>query len=80
MINVKSGGRTRLAGVAAALFLLGFFLFTSSLIEQIPIATLVGVMFIVVVGTLALHSITNLRKVPRVDALVIVTVTFVTVL
>ncbi|MEL0025308.1 MAG: SulP family inorganic anion transporter, partial [Alphaproteobacteria bacterium] len=47
MINVKSGGRTRLAGIAAALFLLAFILFTAPLIEQIPIAALVGVMFMV---------------------------------
>ena len=79
MINVKSGGRTRLAGVAAALFLLAFILFTSPLIEQIPIAALVGVMFMVVIGTFAWHSITTLRKVPRSDALVILTVTAVTV-
>ncbi|MEX0504290.1 SulP family inorganic anion transporter [Alphaproteobacteria bacterium LSUCC0719] len=79
MINVKSGGRTRIAGVAAALFLLGFILFTASLIEQIPIAALVGVMFMVVIGTFAWHSITTLRKVPRADALVILTVTAVTV-
>lgn len=74
MINVKPGGRTRPADVAAALFLLGFILFTFSLIKQIPIAALVGVMFMVVVGTFAWHSITTLRKVPRADALVIVTV------
>ncbi len=79
MINVKSGGRTRIAGIAAAMFLLGFILFTASLIEQIPIAALVGVMFMVVIGTFAWHSIATLRKVPRADALVIVTVTAVTV-
>ena len=80
MINVKSGGRTRIAGIAAALFLLGFILFAASLIEQIPIAALVGVMFMVVIGTFAWHSITTLRKVPRADALVILTVTAVTVI
>ncbi|KZZ52024.1 sodium-independent anion transporter, partial [Oleiphilus sp. HI0122] len=51
MINVNSGGRGRLSGLSAALFLLCFILFTSSLIEQIPVAALVGVMFIVVIGT-----------------------------
>ena len=80
MINVKSGGRTRLAGISAALFLLSFILFASPLIEQIPIAALVGVMFMVVIGTFAWHSITIMRKVPLSDALVIVTVTIVTVL
>lgn len=80
MINVKSGGRTRIAGISAALFLLSFILFASPLIEQIPIAALVGVMFMVVIGTFAWHSISTIRKVPRSDALVIVTVTFVTVI
>lgn len=79
MINVKSGGRTRVAGVVAALFLLCFILFASSLIEQIPLAALVGVMFMVVIGTFAWNSLRILRKVPRTDAFVTVLVTIVTV-
>ena len=79
MINVKSGGRTRVAGVAAALFLLIFILFAAPLIEQIPLAALVGVMFMVVIGTFAWNSLRILRKVPLSDALVIVLVTVVTV-
>ena len=79
MINVKSGGRTRIAGVAAALFLLAFILFASGLIEQIPLAALVGVMFMVVIGTFAWNSLTILRKVPRTDAFVTILVTIVTV-
>ena len=80
MINVKSGGRTRIAGITAALFLLSFILFASPLIEQIPIAALVGVMFMVVIGTFAWHSLTIIRKVPLADALVVVVVTAVTVI
>jgi len=80
MINVKSGGRTRIAGIAAALFLLSFILFAASAIEQIPIAALVGVMFMVVIGTFAWNSIRTLLKVPRADALVVIVVTFVTVI
>ncbi|MCO4848125.1 MAG: SulP family inorganic anion transporter [Yoonia sp.] len=80
MINVKSGGRTRLAGIAAALFLLVFILFASGLIEQIPLAALVGVMFMVVIGTFAWNSLTIFRKVPMMDAFVIVLVTIVTVM
>ena len=80
MINVKSGARTRLSGIMAALFLLSFILFTSSAIEQIPIAALIGVMFMVVIGTFAWNSIRTLFKVPRSDALVVVVVTFVTVI
>ncbi|MEM0900198.1 MAG: SulP family inorganic anion transporter [Pseudomonadota bacterium] len=80
MINVKSGGRTRLSGISAALFLLAFILVASPLIEQIPLAALVGVMFMVVIGTFAWNSLTIMRKIPRVDAFVIVLVTVVTVL
>ena len=80
MINVKSGGRTCIAGITAALFLLSFILFASPLIEQIPIAALVGVMFMVVIGTFAWHSPTIIRKVPLADALVAVVVTAVTVI
>ncbi len=80
MINVKSGARTRVAGVAAALFLLIFILFASPLIELIPLAALVGVMFMVVIGTFAWNSLTILRKVPLTDAFVILLVTVVTVM
>ena len=80
MINVKSGGRTRIAGIAAALFLLSFILFASPLIEQIPLAALVGVMFMVVIGTFAWNSLTILRRVPLTDAFVTILVTIVTVM
>ncbi len=80
MINVSAGARTRIAGVAAALFLLCFILFAAPAIEQIPLAALVGVMFMVVIGTFAWNSLKILFKVPRIDAFVIVLVTVVTVL
>jgi len=80
MINVNSGGRTRISGISAALFLLAFILFASGLIEMIPVAALVGVMFMVVIGTFAWNSISTLFKVPRADALVIIVVTIVTVI
>ncbi|MCF6292631.1 MAG: SulP family inorganic anion transporter [Robiginitomaculum sp.] len=79
VINVKSGGRTRLSALAAALFLLAFILFGYRLIEQIPLAALVGVMFMVVIGTFAWHSFTIMRKIPLHDAFVIILVTGVTV-
>ncbi|SDJ92796.1 sulfate permease, SulP family [Aliiruegeria lutimaris] len=80
MINVKSGGRTRLSGISAALFLLAFIVVAAPLIEQIPLAALVGVMFMVVIGTFAWKSLTIMRKVPLTDAVVIVLVTVVTVM
>ncbi|MEE4193168.1 MAG: SulP family inorganic anion transporter [Halieaceae bacterium] len=79
MINVNSGGRGRLSGISAALFLLLFILVASPLIEQIPMAALIGVMFIVVIGTFEWSSFRVIRKVPRSDALVLVLVSAVTV-
>ena len=79
MINVKSGGRSRISGIVAALFLLCFILFTGPAIELIPIAALTGVMFMVVIGTFAWSSLKSLMIVPRADALVTIVVTCVTV-
>lgn len=79
MINVNSGGRGRLSGIVAALMLLSFILFLSPLIEQVPIAALVGVMFMVVIGTFAWTSFRILHKIPRADAFVLVLVSGVTV-
>ncbi len=79
MINVNSGGRGRLSGIAAAVFLGIFILVASSLIEQIPIAALVGVMFIVVIGTFEWSSFRIIRRVPKEDAFVLITVSAVTV-
>lgn len=79
MINVKSGGKTRLSGISAALFLLLFILVGSPIIAQIPLAALVGVMFMVVIGTFAWNSLRIMTKIPLTDAAVIVIVTAVTV-
>ena len=79
MININSGGRGRLSGITAAVFLLLFILFASSLIEMIPVAALVGVMFIVVIGTFEWASLRMMGKIPKSDAFVIVLVSGVTV-
>lgn len=79
MINVKSGGRTRLSALSAALFLLAFILIGSQWIEMIPLAALVGVMFMVVIGTFAWNSLRIMSKIPWTDAFVILLVTGVTV-
>ena len=80
IINIKSGGRGRLSGITAAIALLGFILFGASYIEQVPIAALVGVMFMVVFGTFAWSSFQVWNKVPKSDVLVIVLVTALTVI
>ena len=79
MINVNSGGRQRLSGISAALFLLCFILFASSLIEIIPMAALVGVMFMVVLGTFEWSSLRIMGKIPYTDAFVLILVSGVTV-
>ena len=79
IINIKSGGRGRLSGIVAGLALLMFILFTSDYIEMVPIAALVGVMFMVVVGTFAWSTFKIVNKIPLTDLLVIAVVTFVTV-
>ena len=80
IINIKSGGRGRLSGITAALALLGFILFGANYIEQVPIAALVGVMFMVVFGTFAWNSFRIWNKVPKSDMIVIVLVTSLTVI
>jgi len=80
IINIKSGGRGRLSGVVAALSLLCFILFASAYIEMIPIAALVGVMFMVVIGTFAWNTFKIWNKIPVADVLVIILVTVLTVI
>ncbi|WP_046743577.1 SulP family inorganic anion transporter [Kordia zhangzhouensis] len=79
IINIKGGGRGRLSGIVAAIALLCFILFASGLIEQVPIAALVGVMFMVVIGTFAWSSFRILHKIPVSDAVVLVAVSLITV-
>jgi len=79
MINIKSGARWRLSGAIAAILLLAYILFASSLIERIPIAALVGVMFVVVIGTFSWSSLRIIRKIPVSDAFVMILVSAVTV-
>ena len=79
MINISSGGLRNLSGIAAALFLLSFILFANQWIEMIPIAALVGIMFMVVIGTFEWGSFNLLNKIPREDSFVGILVAVVTV-
>ena len=80
LINVNSGGRGRLSGITAAVCLLTFVLFLAPWIEQIPMAALVGVMFMVVIGTFEWASLKMFRRMPLADMLVMVLVAGYTVL
>jgi sulfate permease, SulP family len=79
MININSGGRGRTSGISAALFLFGFIIFAPALIEVIPIAALIGVMFMVVIATFEWSSLRLFGRVPKSDILVIIVVSAVTV-
>jgi SulP family sulfate permease len=79
LINVNSGGRNRLSGIVAALLLLAFILFLGPWIGMIPMAALVGVMFMVVIGTFEWASIKMFKRMPKADMLVMVTVVLITV-
>lgn len=80
IINIKSGGRGRLSGVVAAVSLLMFVMFASPVINVIPLAALVGVMFMVVIGTFEWETLKLIRrKIPAKDIFVILAVTVITV-
>ena len=80
MINMSSGGRHRLSGVFSGFCILMFILFASHLIELIPVAALVGVMFVIALGTFEWSSFRIIRKIPKGDAAVLVLVSIITVL
>ena len=80
VININAGGRGRLSGIIMAVTLLTFILFTDKLIEQVPIAALIGVMFMMVIETFAWSSFRILKKIPKSDAFVLITVSAVTVI
>ncbi|MBL4939143.1 MAG: SulP family inorganic anion transporter [Lutibacter sp.] len=80
IININGGGRGRLSGIVAAVLLLLFILFGSSYIEQIPIGALVGVMFMVVIGTFAWSSFRIIKKIPKADLFVLILVSALTVI
>ena len=78
LINTSSGARARLSGITAAIMLLVFIMFGSSLIEQLPMAALVGLMFMVALGTFEWASFKTFRKMPNSDVIVMVLVTLIT--
>jgi len=79
MINIWNGGRWRFSWISAALFLILLIVFATAYISIIPLAALVGLMFMVVIWTFAWPTFKMLPKIPRSDAFVLVTVTIITV-
>jgi SulP family sulfate permease len=79
LINISAGARARLSGIVAALMLLVFIMFGSSLIERVPMAALTGVMIMVAIGTFEWASLRAFGKMPRHDLVVMVLVIIITV-
>lgn len=79
LINISSGSRARLAGIVAAIMLLVFVLFGSSIIEKLPMAALTGLMIMVAIGTFEWASLKTFNKMPKSDIFVMLTVTLITV-
>ncbi len=79
MININSKGRGRLSGIMMAVTLLVFILFADKYIEMVPIAALVGVMFMMVIETFAWSSFRILKRIPKSDAFVLIAVSVITV-
>ena len=78
LINVSAGARARLSGIFASIMLLIFIMFGSSYIEQLPMAALIGLMFMVAIGTFEWASLRTFNKMPKSDIFVMVLVTLVT--
>ncbi|WP_397341950.1 SulP family inorganic anion transporter [Paenibacillus qinlingensis] len=72
VINVKSGGRARLSTFVSGVFLLFLILVLGDVVKQIPMGALVGVMFMVSIGTFDWNSLRTLAKIPRSDALIMI--------
>jgi SulP family sulfate permease len=80
LINISNGARARLSGIVAAVALLAFIMFGASIIEQLPMAALTGLMIMVAIGTFEWASLRTLKRMPKSDILVMVLVTLVTVI
>lgn len=79
MVNLESGGRKRLSGISAGIILILIILYGASLIDLVPVAALVGIMFIVALNTFKWSSLKMLKHAPKTDKIVMIIVTVITV-
>ena len=79
VVNVKSGGRTRLSGIVHALFLLAILLGLGRFVKYVPLSVLSGILITVGVGIIDFKGLKDLPNIPRADAVVLVTVLLLTV-
>jgi len=79
IINYTSGGWGRLSGITAAVTLMLLIATLTDILNIIPVAILVGIMFMVSIGTFEWSSFARITKMPKSDAFVLVTVTAITI-
>lgn len=79
VINFTSGGLGRLSSFTAAILLITLVVSFSDVISAIPIAVLVGIMFMVSIGTFEFSSIKRIKHMPKSDAFVLIVVTIITI-
>ena len=79
VINFTSGGLGRLSSFTAAVLLITLVVSFSSVIAAIPVAVLVGIMFMVSIGTFEFSSLKRIQHMPKSDVFVLVVVTIITV-
>ncbi|CAM4099521.1 SulP family inorganic anion transporter [Gillisia hiemivivida] len=80
LVNLSAGSRARLSGIIAALTILAIILFGAPIIEQLPMAALVGVMIMVAIGTFEWASFKIINRVPKKDVFLVLIVATITVL
>lgn len=79
LVNIGAGGRARLSAIVASIAILSIILVAGPVIEQIPMAALVGVMMMVAIGTFEWVSFRIINKMPRHDIFVGMLVAVITV-
>ncbi|MBT8296590.1 MAG: SulP family inorganic anion transporter [Gramella sp.] len=80
LVNLSAGSRARLSGIVAAFTILAIVLFGAPIIEQVPMAALVGVMIMVAIGTFEWASLKIFNKVPKKDIFLVIIVALITVI
>lgn len=79
VVNVKSGGLTKVSGMVHSLFLLAILLGLGRFVKFVPLSVLAGILITVGIGIIDFKGLKDLRKIPRADALVLLLVLFLTV-
>lgn len=79
VVNVKSGGRTQISGMIHAMFLLAILLGLGSLVKYVPLSVLAGILITVGWGIIDFRGFKDLKRIPRSDAFVLLTVFLMTV-